>query len=237
MLRDNQLADAVRNMTTARAENYEIVPVGTEGALASYNNMFHPELDRMAKNVNRAYWGCYDDNGASSEEVSRQRNDADASFERLKYTLFSFVRRTALVDPENFPYAAPTTAWTGMLAHGKKGSNEVLLAAVDDYQKYIELGHDVTRWLSSMEHDRWAAYMRIDGYEVADEDEFLGFFNETRENQNRLSKQHVCLVPFDELGRVSDFVYPKTHKRSDADYERLDDEIVEHLRDILEDCS
>lgn len=251
VLRDNQLADAVRNMTTARAVNYEIVPVGTEGALASYNNMFHPELDRMAKNVNRAYWGCYDDNGASSEDVSRQRNDADASFERLeynrrssraaaihlKYTLFSFVRRTALVDPENFPYAAPATAWTGMLTSGKKSSNEVLLAAVDDYQKYIKLGHDVTRWLSSMEHDRWAAYMRVDGYEVANEDEFLGFFNETRENQNRLSKQHVCLVPFDELGRVSAYVYPKTHKRSDADYERLDDEIVEHLRDILEDCS
>ncbi|MDO5709403.1 MAG: hypothetical protein Q4G41_04735, partial [Coriobacteriales bacterium] len=83
VIRDNQLADAVKNMTTARAVNYEIVPVGTQGALASYNNLFRPELDRMGRNVNRAYWGCYD-GGMSAQDARSLCQQADAGYERLE---------------------------------------------------------------------------------------------------------------------------------------------------------
>lgn len=251
VIRDNQLADAVKNMTTARAVNYEIVPVGTQGALASYNNLFRPELDRMGRNVNRAYWGCYD-GGMSTQDAKSLCQQADAGYERLeynrrssrasaihlKYSLFAFVRRVALQEQaETFPYAIPTTAWQGSLTRGHKNTDPALVAAIDDYQTYLERGHDETRWLSAMEHDRWAAYMRIEGYESADEHEFKAFFDETRENQNRLSKQHVCLIPFDDLTAASAFAYPLTQKRSDRDYEHLDDEIVQHLREIMDDCS
>ena len=79
------------------------------------------------------------------------------------------------------------------------------------------------------------AYLRTEGYEVADEQTFGAFFDQTHENQNRLSKQHVCLVPFADLQATSDYVHARSQKASDQDYEHLDDVIVLHLKDIAND--
>jgi len=250
---DKKLATAVGKMTSAKGAPYDIVPIGIAENTRSYDNLFMPEIDLMGRNVNRAYWGYYGMQDPNSSAAAQLRSQADDSYERsvynrrssrataihLKYNLFCYLRRAILAsdNPQDVP-AISTAQWQGELANfAPRGNATVPLASlVDAYQDYIDNSSaDELRWLSMMEHDRWSAYVRTEGYEVADEQTFTAFFPVTKENQNRLSKQHVCLVPFEELQRTSDFVYPLSQKASDLDYEHLDDVIVTHLRDIALD--
>lgn len=253
---DKSLATAVENLTTGKGAPYDILPIGVDSDNYSYDNLFMPTLDLMGQNVNRAYWGCYDLDDPLSDEACELRRQADASYDlfeynrrssratavHLKYNLFSYLRRqvvsgqTGLEAPQ-----IPTKLWQGRLsklvAQGADDTQGMTpQALVDQFQEYVDhASPEELRWLSVMEHNRWNAYMRTEGYEVADEQTFLSFNSLTSENQNRLSRQHVCLVPFDELPTTSDFVYPITHKESDRDYLRLDEVIVHHLKQIAED--
>lgn len=256
---DKRLADAVSKMATSKGVRYDIVPIGVSADTYSYENLFMPDVDIMGRNVNRAYWGYYDLSDTHSPEAIALRRHADASYEsseysrrssrataiHLKYNLFAYHRRRTLLATEGQDAPAISTVqWQGELSSivtdkgkGKgKGTDNSLTSVIDDYQQYVSASSpDELRWLSKMEHDRWAAYVRSEGYECANEETFLAFFDSTRENQNRLSKQHVCLVPFEDLQEASDFVYPHSNKASDLDYERLDDQIVLHLADIVRD--
>ena len=140
-------------------------------------------------------------------------------------------------DGEDVP-AISTEQWQGDLAKfttSDKGTVP-LGALVERFDQYVkDASWEQLHWLSSMEHDRWCAYLRTEGYEVADEQTFGAFFDQTHENQNRLSKQHVCLVPFADLQATSDYVHARSQKASDQDYEHLDDVIVLHLKDIAND--
>lgn len=253
IISDKRLAGAVAKMTTGRGDPYDIVPIGIDADTSSYENLFMPDIDLMGRNVNRAYWGYYDLKSREGEEAQTLRSQADASYERfeynrrssrataihLKYNLFCYVRRSMLAahDGEDVP-AISTEQWQGDLAKfttSDKGTVP-LGALVERFDQYVkDASWEQLHWLSSMEHDRWCAYLRTEGYEVADEQTFGAFFDQTHENQNRLSKQHVCLVPFADLQATSDYVYARSQKASDQDYEHLDDVIVLHLKDIAND--
>ncbi|MBP3893265.1 MAG: hypothetical protein J6D34_04405 [Atopobiaceae bacterium] len=247
----NAIANSVEQMQTSRGVNYEIIPVGTGSNTYSYDNLFEPEIDLMGRNVNRAYWGYYSTGSTlPPEDATQLRRQADASYERfeynqrssrataihLKYTLFAYIRRHVLssgVVPD-----VSTADWQGRLMSldSKAADNKAMLSLIDRYQAYVDHATDEELdWITIMEHDRWTAYVRSEGYEVADEQTFNAFFADTGENQNRMSRQHVCLVPFEDLQATSDFVYKMTNKMSDRDYEHLDDEIVLNLKHIAGD--
>ena len=253
VIEDRTIASGVEAMQTSRGVNYDIIPVGTGSNTYSYDNLFEPEIDLMGRNVNRAYWGYYSTGTTLPPDDALQlRRQADASYVRfeynlrssrataihLKYTLYSYVRRHVLTS--NVAPNVSTADWQGRLMpiDRKVNNNAALTALTDQYLDYVQRADDdELQWVTIMEHDRWSAYVRTEGYEVADEQTFNAFFPDTGENQNRMSKQHVCLVPFEDLQATSDFVYRLTNKGSDRDYEHLDDEIVLHLKQIAEDVS
>lgn len=259
IISDKSLAHATGKLATGKGEPYDILPIGIESDTYSYENLLMPHLDLMGQNVNRAYWGCYDLGDPDSKEAQQLRSQADAGYNRyeynrrssrataihLKYNLFAYLRRCALYGPTDVELPQVLTSqWRGELVsfaldNGAPGANmrkTALSALVDQFQDYVDnASPDELRWLSKMEHDRWNAYIRTEGYELADEQTFHAFYEATHENQNRLSRQHVCLVPFEDLQATSDFVYPVTNKATDKEYERLDDVIVHHLKQIVED--
>lgn len=250
---DDALAKSVESMATGNGIPYEILTVGSYERIYSFENVFRFELDRIGRNVNRAYWGCYD---ASMSEKDRAatKKAADTSYERLeynrrssrasaihlKYDLYAFVRRQAIIGEGEM---VPTAVWLQDFYEEDDGKPTELSNVVATYERNVYNaieGEEATaaaglEWISRIEHDRWDAYMRTEGYEVADRESFEAFHPMTGENQNRLAKQHVCLVPFDILDQVSGFVYPLTGKGRDRDYKMADDNIVRHLSDIVWD--
>ena len=249
---DEALAASVEAMRTGNGIGYDIVTVGSYERIYSFQNMFRFELDRLGRNVNRAYWGCYD-GGMSQDDLRGLRASADAEYERLeynrrssrasaihlKYDLYAFVRRSKRLG-EDIP--VPALTWQEDFFDQSNGAPTSLSELVARYEHDIQLAAEGEEssivgmeWMSRIEHDRWDAYMRTEGYECADQETFEAFLPYTRENQNRLAKQHVCLVPFDVLDEVSDFVYPQTMRDRDRDYKLADEKIVRHVADIVRD--
>lgn len=250
---DDALAKSVEEMTTGNGIPYELVTVGSRERIYSFENLFRFELDRLGRNINRAYWGCYDPTD-DPEALAQTRAAADAGYERLeynrrssrasaihlKYDLYAFVRRHAALGEGK---EVPTNVWQQDFYVEKDGSPTELAEVAALYDRYMTDANEGEQasaaagmeWISRIEHDRWDAYMRAEGYEVADKETFEAFYPMTHENQNRLAKQHVCLVPFDLLDLVSDFVYPLTNKASDRDYKMADEKIVRYLASIVRD--
>ena len=250
---DDELAKSVAVMATGNGIPYEIVTVGSYERIYSFENVFRFELDRIGRNINRAYWGCYS-TGMSESDRASTRAAADASYERLeynrrssrasaihlKYDLYAFVRRQTILGEIA---GVPTSVWLQDFYEEQDGKPTELAQVVGLYERSVYNaieGEEATdaaglEWISRIEHDRWDAYMRTEGYEMADRAAFEAFHPLTGENQNRLAKQHVCLVPFDLLDEVSGFVYPITGKGRDRDYKMADDMIVRHLPDIVWD--
>ena len=250
---DEALAKSVEEMKTGNGTPYDIVTVGSYDRIFSFANMFRFELDRLGRNINRAYWGCYD-GGMDAADLKGLRASADAEFERLeynrrssrasaihlKYDLYAFVRREMHLGEEAF---VPAETWMLDFFNERDGSPTALAEIVARYDRYVlgavegeeAMAAAGLEWMSRIEHDRWDAYMRTEGYVCADQPTFESFHAHTRENQNRLAKQHVCLVPFDFLDSVSDFVYPRTMRDRDRDYKLADDKIVQNMGDIVRD--
>ena len=250
---DGALAESVEGMATGNGIPYDIVTVGSYERIFSFANMFRFELDRLGRNINRAYWGCYD-GGMGEDDLAGLRAQADAEYERLeynrrssrasavhlKYDLYAYVRRTLRMGEG--PKVSALT-WQMDFFDERDGQPTALVEVVDRYDQLVTSVADGEQagdapdleWMSRIEHDRWDAYMRTEGYVSADQAAFEAFLPHTRENQSRLAKQHVCLVPFDELDEVSAFVYPGTHRDRDRDYKLADDKIVRHMGDIIRD--
>lgn len=66
-------------------------------------------------------------------------------------------------------------------------------------------GKPCREWLLRMEHERWNAYMRVEGFEVARADEIAALFNTGQEasgknlHRSSVAGLHPCLIPFDGL--------------------------------------
>ncbi len=252
---DGALASSVEEMKTGNGISYDIVTVGSYERIFSFANMFRFELDRLGRNVNRAYWGCYD-GVLSEDDLKGLRASADAEYERLeynrrssrssaihlKYDLYAYIRREQLFDETA---AVPALTWQMDFYSEKDGKPTELAEVAARYDQHVlqaiegeqSMAASDLEWMSRIEHDRWDAYMRTEGYECADETTFASFLPHTHENQNRLAKQHVCLVPFDQLDEVSAFAYAGTHKDRDRDYKKADDNIVQHVGDIMRDMN
>ncbi len=69
--------------------SYDLCAVGSEENAFSYDSIFHPELDRYGKNVNRVYSKVYEESTAPMRE--KLRTDADNNYEQKEYNRQSSV--------------------------------------------------------------------------------------------------------------------------------------------------
>ena len=234
---DSALARSVRDATTAKGQPYRISVFGDGGRELSYGRFFSPRLERMSRNLNRAYWGCYEGSGAdratlaqadcSLERYEYNRRSSEASAIFLKNDLFSFCR---LVEAGEIPgdFALPSREdWALRL------DAPALAAAIDAYDAYVSSqDHE---WLLRLEHDRWAAYVRSLGFASVGGEAFERLFAETGGSQDQRARLHVCLVPFDELDEVDALVERVQGAPVRMPFKQVDDVVVRHLAQIVRD--
>lgn len=235
---DTSIATALGQAQTPQGQpcGIGVVPRGNE--LLTYENLFVPEAERSATNLNRAYWGCFD---APQEERATLAERADGAFEssefiRLssaasvvfcKHVLFSFCRRIwareidAGIDAAQLPGAS---AWLGPI------DSAAMTALWDAYERYVAA--DAPAWLSRLEHERWMAYVRTLGYELAD-GPALAKIVEAGTIQNQLAKLHAYLVDYDKMPAVNDTLRKVLNMREILSFAEADKLVIRHLPEII----
>lgn len=76
-----------------------------------------------------------------------------------------------------------------------------------DYAQYL-LNPDHMDRQKRVEHDRWNAYTRADGFVSASLDEAKEYMVHIKHHKNNLAKKHACLIPFDDLDPLTELVQP-----------------------------
>ena len=85
--------------------------------------------------------------------------------------------------------------------------------------------------LAEMEHRRWNAYMRAEGWKVASEEQVAAWFPILKKQKNLAARLHPCMVSWEELDRVSRWL-EETHGYRD-DFKETDRALVRNIPQIL----
>ena len=86
--------------------------------------------------------------------------------------------------------------------------------------------------LAEAEHNRWMAYSRCEGYQVATLSDIKKYKDKTKSHINHLAKLHPCLIPFDELDKLSDDVNKLLN--TNKDFRKSDYDVIEIIKDFAE---
>ena len=243
---DTLVSSSVKDASSPKGQSYHITTVGSAESIFSYENVFHPKLERWAMNLNAAYWGYFDiedEEGrtetlrganASYDVVEYNRISSRAAAIFLKKHLFEFCRGIesgSLSDRDkSVELALPSVKdWT--LPLDSPEFSEVLAA----YDAYVNSPSTSREPLQELEHRRWNAFMRTLGYERCDEAALetinAPIIEGKKQNCDHLSKLHLCLVPFDQLDEANALFEHISGKN--PHYKQADDAIIKHLREIV----
>lgn len=165
------------------------------------------------------------DSAFESSEFIRLSSAASVVF--CKHVLFSFCRRIWAqeidggIDAAQLPGAE---AWMGPVDGAAMG------AVWDAYERYVLA--DAPAWLSRLEHERWMAYVRTLGYELAD-GPALAKVVEAGAIQNQLARLHAYLVDYDEMPAVNDALREVLDEREVRSFAEADGLVIRHLPKIV----
>lgn len=185
-IHDNGLSDTFNEALDANTnlDTNSIITVGKVDDIYSYRELINPRLEDIAHNVHLAYCGlitsCPEKGIITSHQAEYQyetseynRRSSRASALFLKYMVFSFIctawrNESAQKDEsadQNSPSALanliPKINWSAELGE----PNSYLGQAVEAFDVYIQRRTPTEReWISRMEHERWRAYMNVEGW-------------------------------------------------------------------------
>lgn len=237
-VRDADIATALPQAQTPDGQPYDIRIAQCGDDLLTYESLFMPQSERRAANLNRALWGCYD---TTQEERSALEERADAAFEASEFTrlssmtaalfckhvLFSLCRRVWAqelpvdIDCMHLPEAA---VWT-------MSFDDASLEGVwQAYRRYVS--SSAPTWLYRLEHERWMAYVRVLGYELADGNA-LTTLAERGTVQSQLAHLHAGLVDYDKLPAVCDVTEIALGERQAPAFSEASRAVIQHLPKII----
>ena len=95
---------------------------------------------------------------------------------------------------------------------------------LEKFSKYLK-NEEVLNYLIRNEHNRWMAYMRSNGFQVASPEEVARYHKVTNHHVNFLAKLHPALVEYDKLKDVE--------KQIGVELENKDKMIIEKIPEIV----
>ena len=244
---DSLVSSSVEDAASPKGQPYLITTVGSTESLFSYDNVFHPKLERWASNLNATYWGFFDE--TSESKRAETRRGADTAYNAIEYNRISSRASAIFLKVHLFEFCRAVHNGTSPAAEMVRGlalpsvsdwtlplDSPAFSATLKAYDAFVNSSRTRRDALQELEHRRWNAFMRTIGYERCDEGA-LRAINEAipkgqrRQNCDHLSKLHICLVPFDQLEQVDEMFTRISGK--DPHYKLADDVIIRHLRDIV----
>ena len=243
---DTLVSSSVEDASSPKGQSYCITAVGSTESLFSYENVFHPKLERWAMNLNAAYWGYFDtEDEKKRAEILRGANE---SYDVVEYNRISSRAAAIFLKQHLFEFCRGMKS--GVLPVAGKGAKLSLPSVkdwtlpldspefsevLDAYEAFVNSPSTPREPLQELEHRRWNAFMRTLGYERCDEAALetinAHITDGKKQNCDHLSKLHLCLVPFDQLDEA-DALYERISGKN-PNYKHADDAIIKHLKEIV----
>jgi len=185
---------------------------------------------------------------ADQRETDYQSRSAHSSREHAKYKVFAYARRRY---GANGSHDGDESDWERVdwrrdfrAVVGKEDKNDPTWQAIKAYNRYCEetkaLASDGSpnhEWLLRMEHDRWCAFARAEGFRQPTDDEVRVYLNAFANGNSPYRSDetglHARLASFDELPRLSQLVKDETGQTHDFQ-RRHDEHIRVQKRDLTE---
>lgn len=216
----------------------DLAPFGSLKQTYTWNNIVSPYLENAGVAVNRFYARHYQKaslNALSPQERAKQiaeiEYSADRHYEEKEYHRGSSVALglhckykiyACLQEAEGLKL--PDAVW---LEHPDQSIIESLQKSLASPQN----GAEPVEALSQLEHRRWNAYMRSEGWRCATTEVADRWFETLQDHRNFAAKLHPCLVTWDELVAIDRWLAERHNKESD--FQELDRIMVRALPEIL----
>ena len=189
-------------------ENYSITPFGMMENLYSYKSLVASEIERLALNAHAVYTGIQDRQELLCDfyKTEINRRSCRANVIHLKYKLYFL---GFIIKP-----------WDEVddLQHQETHENIKLL------QEMLENKETLLR-LGVLEHERWNAFQRGEGWQRATVQQALAYSTHTKSHKDPLGKLHPCLCDWNELVLVE--------QAFNKDFKEYDFKFLTHIPDIF----
>lgn len=180
-----------------QAQNYNLRTFGADRDLFSYGSIVNSDVDRVGLNCHAAYERMFSGSSVTAEDIRRS------------YTVSEINRRSSRANGLHLLYKL------AMLGYGVKSASsatareqEAAPAILSELRSKLEDSATMD-FLTRVEHDRWNAYMRSEGYEGASVDQAKLYKNTTGSHRHLRAKLHACICSWDELNEVCSAFDPK----------------------------
>ena len=211
-VRSHEKYDSIRNIATPEANQerkteYNIYPYGNEREVYSYGELVDSTIEKLARNVHLTYEEIFSDGSAP---------DVPAALDR--YNVFEVKKRSNRANAMHIKYKL----WLLGLEYTDDEEAEEA-----DFNEYLD--EELLDRLAVVEHDRWMAFLRSEGWAGASVDESKCFRALSKgRHECSIIKLHPYICPFEDL-----------EERSEAlqlpDATVYDIELIRRIPDILHD--
>ena len=198
----------------ANIESYGLNAFGSIEKMFSVDNLLNSSLEKLSLGVHLAYAGAL--NGTEEQQTMAVRS----------YYSSEYNQRSSLAAALHIKYK--------LFACGIRGisGTDVTERQINDYESFI---HDPGQLelLAQMEHDRWIAFMRTEGYSKANINDVRVYYSlgKVLSHIHFLAKLHPALAPWGELDSLSKQVSDVMGKS--IEFKEYDYDIVRLIPDII----
>lgn len=201
-------------LVDANIEAYALFAFGSLEKTFNIRNLMSSPLEKMAIGVHLAYSGAL--NG-----TDEQRHEA-----MKEYYIKEYNQRSSFATALHIKYKLFASGIKGV------GAGKVNEEQIDEFEKLL-LDPDKLESLAELEHERWNAFMRTEGYSLASPEDVAVYRNmgKSPTHIHYLAKLHPSLVAWDELDDISSKV--SEIMNSHIDFKQNDYDIVRRIPDIL----
>lgn len=211
LIRSDEKYDVIKQLQTEHVNStslsgYDLKPFGTLKTLFSHSIMFNSPLEKLAINVHALYESNY-------------KNDDEISLEKIlpsfsKYELF---RRSNMANALHIKYKL----WYLGLTYTEKQANLIesdYSLSIDDINKLVEV-----------EHMRWVAFQRAEGWKSSTVEETKKYMHTGLNDKHKhpIAKLHPCICDTNQLKTMCNEFDPK--------FIEYDTNFIVRIPDILHD--
>lgn len=172
---------------SSKAENYNIVPFGSNNSIYSYDKVVDNELDKLALNAHAAYQNMFSDIEVPRSDILKTFNYSEIDKKSNSANVLHIKYKLKMLGYEIKQFKNATEEEV-------KNSN----GNVIQLKKLLE-DDVVMEKLSRIEHDRWLSFLITEGWRGVSIDDAKIYSAKSGSHKHTKAKLHSCICTWDEL--------------------------------------
>ena len=201
---------------------------GVEEALAG-DTLFHSSLEWLSFAVDLCYWGLLpekDPTDMTNRELKAYLAEENVAMCRKAFLHSEYARRSSMAVALHIPVKLHSC---GILpAEEYLPSDET----ARNFRKALEADPTLAERLACNEHQRWNSFMRSEGYWSASWEELKAFYPQVQNNQDPLSKRHLCITDWENLDALNE-KYLALNPPKRKDFKKSDFDLIRGIPKIV----